>query len=77
MQVGLSQTPCWKRMKRLVASGVIKRRVALLDPVKLGLRTTVFVSIQLSDYSGKALARFITDVAAMEEVIDFYRMVGV
>jgi Lrp/AsnC family transcriptional regulator len=75
-QVGLSQTPCWKRLQRLAASGVIKRRVALLDPAKLGLGTTVFVSIQIGDHSSNVLARFARDVAAMEEVMDFYRMAG-
>jgi len=75
-QVGLSQTPCWKRLKQLAASGVIKRRVALLDEKKLGLRTTVFVSIQVGAHSSKDLARFAAEVAAMEEVMDFYRMAG-
>jgi Lrp/AsnC family transcriptional regulator len=76
-QVGLSQTPCWKRLQRLRASGVIKRRVELLDPVKLGLRTTVFVFIQIGDHSGDALTRFAATVAAMEEVMDFYRVTGI
>jgi Lrp/AsnC family transcriptional regulator len=75
-QVGLSQTPCWKRLQRLEASGVIKRRIALLDPAKLGLGITVFVSIQVGDHSGKSLARFASDLAAMEEVMDLYRMAG-
>jgi Lrp/AsnC family transcriptional regulator len=75
-QVGLSQTPCWKRLQRLAASGVIKRRVALLDQKKLGLGTTAFVSIQVGAHSSKDLARFATNVAAMEEVTDFYRMAG-
>ncbi|WP_036260560.1 Lrp/AsnC family transcriptional regulator [Methylocapsa aurea] len=75
-QVGLSQTPCWKRLQRLEASGVIKRRIALLDPAKVGLGITVFVSIQVGDHSGKALARFAAEVSAMEEVLDFYRMAG-
>lgn len=75
-QVGLSQTPCWKRLQRLEASGVIKRRIALLDPAKLGLGVTVFVSIQVGDHSGKALARVAADLAAMEEVMDIYRMAG-
>jgi len=75
-QLGLSRTPCWKRVQRLAASGVIKRWVALLDPKKLGLGTTVFVSIQVGAHSSKDLARFATDVAAMEEVMDFYRMAG-
>jgi Lrp/AsnC family transcriptional regulator len=75
-QVGLSQTPCWKRLQRLKANGVIKRRVELVDPVKLGLGTTVFVSIQIGDHSAKALACFASNVAAMEEVMDLYRVAG-
>ena len=75
-QVGLSQTPCWKRLQRLDASGVIKRRIALLDPVKLGLGLTVLVSIEVGDHAGKALARFAAEVAAMDEVMDFYRVAG-
>lgn len=73
---GLSHTPCWKRLKRLADRGVIKRRVALLDPAKLGLQTTVFVSIQVGEHSGSALSRFAAEVAAMEEVMDFYRLAG-
>ncbi|HUB64715.1 MAG TPA: Lrp/AsnC family transcriptional regulator [Methylocella sp.] len=75
-QVGLSQTPCWKRLRRLAASGVIKRRVVLLDQKKLGLGTTVFVSLQIGDHSSKEVERFAKDVAAMEEVMDFYRLAG-
>jgi Lrp/AsnC family transcriptional regulator len=75
-RVGLSQTPCWKRLQRLEASGVIKRRIAVLDPVKLGLGITVFVAIEVGDHSGKALTHFATEIAAMDEVMDFYRMAG-
>ena len=45
-RVGLSQTPCWKRLQRLEQTGFIKRRVAILDQAKLGLGLTVFVSIE-------------------------------
>lgn len=75
-EAGLSQTPCWKRLRRLTANGVIKRRVALLDPEKLGLRTTVFVSVQIAGHSSKDLARFAVNIAAMEEVMDLYRLAG-
>lgn len=75
-RVGLSQTPCWKRLQRLETAGVIKRRIALLDPMKLGLGITVFVQIQVGDHSAKALARFASDLAAMEEVMDLYRTAG-
>ncbi len=75
-QVGLSQTAWWKRLQRRYASGVIKRRIALLDPLKLGLGLTAFVSVQVGDHSDKALARFAAEIAAMEEVIECYRMAG-
>ncbi|WP_375458709.1 Lrp/AsnC family transcriptional regulator [uncultured Enterovirga sp.] len=75
-RVGLSQTPCWKRIRRLETTGVITRRVAILDPEKLGLGITVFVSIQSPDHSEAWLARFAESVAAMPEVMEFYRMAG-
>jgi Lrp/AsnC family transcriptional regulator len=75
-EVGLSQTPCWKRLRRLETAGVIKRRIALLDPMKLGLGITVFVSIQVEDHAGPALTRFATILAAMDEVMDVYRTAG-
>jgi Lrp/AsnC family transcriptional regulator len=49
---------------------------ALLDPVKLGLGLTVLVSIEVGDHAGKSLARFATEIAAMEEVMEFYRLAG-
>src|SRR3954454_307850 len=75
-QVGLSQTPCWKRIQRLEAQGVIERRVALLDPEKLGLGLTVFVSVETSDHSQQWLDRFSGLVSAMPEVLELYRMAG-
>jgi Lrp/AsnC family transcriptional regulator len=75
-RVGLSQTPCWKRIQRLEAQGVIERRVALLNPEKLGLGLTVFVSIETNDHSQAWLARFADLVTAMPEVLEFYRMAG-
>jgi Lrp/AsnC family transcriptional regulator len=75
-KINLSQTPCWKRVQRLEASGVIQRRVALVDPEKIGLGLTVFVSIETSDHSGAWLQRFAQFVSAMPEVMDFYRMAG-
>lgn len=75
-RVGLSQTPCWNRLKRLAASGTIKRRVAILDQQKLGLATTVIISIETGDHSRTELARFAREVAAMDEVIDCYRLAG-
>jgi Lrp/AsnC family transcriptional regulator len=75
-QVGLSQTPCWKRIQRMEADGVIMRRVALLSPEHLGLGLTVFVSIESSDHSPEWLARFAAAVSALPEVVEVHRMAG-
>jgi Lrp/AsnC family transcriptional regulator len=75
-RIALSQTPCWNRLRRLTSAGVIKRQVALLDPAKIGLGITAFVSIQVGEHSGNALTHFASNVAAMEEVMDFYRTAG-
>ena len=74
--VGLSRTPCWRRLQRLDAAGVIKRRIALLDPRKLGLGVTVFVSVEVADHNRKSLAGFTAKIAAMREVMEFYRLAG-
>src|SRR5215831_18637130 len=75
-RVGLSSTPCWKRIQRLEADGVITRRVALIDADKLGLGVTVFVSIETGDHSEEWLEHFAEVVGAMPEVMEFYRMAG-
>jgi Lrp/AsnC family transcriptional regulator len=75
-RVGLSSTPCWKRIQRLETDGVIQKRVALVDQDKLGLGVTVFVSIETGDHSQDWLARFADVVGAMPEVMEFYRMAG-
>ena len=74
--VGLSSTPCWKRIQRLEADGVIQKRVALVDQDKIGLGVTVFVSIETGDHSQDWLDRFANEVVAMPEVMEFYRMAG-
>ena len=75
-RVGLSQTPCWKRLQRLEQTGFIKRRIALLDPAKLGLGVTVFVSVEVGEHSAALQEKFAADVTAMREVLDVYRMAG-
>ena len=75
-RVGLSSTPCWKRIQRLEADGVIEKRVALIDQEKIGLGVTVFVSIETGDHSPEWLERFAREVGAMPEVMEFYRMAG-
>src|ERR1700729_3825050 len=75
-RVGLSSTPCWKRIQRLEADGVILRRVALVDQDRIGLGITVFVSGETGDHSPDWLDRFAKVVGAMPEVMEFYRMAG-
>ena len=75
-RVGLSSTPCWKRIQRLESEGVIQRRVALVDQAKVGLGITVFVSIETGDHSQKWLESFAETVRAMPEVMEFHRMAG-
>jgi Lrp/AsnC family transcriptional regulator len=75
-RVGLSSTPCWKRLQRLEADGVITRRVALVDPERIGLGITVFVSVETGDHSQDWLERFADVVGDMPEVMEFYRMAG-
>jgi Lrp/AsnC family transcriptional regulator len=75
-RVGLSSTPCWKRIQRLEADGIIQRRVAIVSQEKLGLGVTVFVSIETGDHSDDWLKRFADVVGAMPEVMEFYRMAG-
>src|SRR4051795_10025020 len=68
-KVGLSSTPCWKRIQRLEADGVILRRVALIDQDKIGLGITVYVSVETGDHSQEWLGRFAQVVGAMPEVM--------
>ena len=75
-RVGLSSTPCWKRIQRLEADGVIQRRVAIVDQDRLGLGVTVFVSVETGDHSEEWLKRFADVVAGLPEVMEFYRMAG-
>jgi len=75
-KVGLSQTPCWKRVQKLETLGVITGRVALVSPEKLGLGLTVFVEIETSDHAKEWLGNFASRLSAMPEVMEFYRMAG-
>jgi Lrp/AsnC family transcriptional regulator len=75
-RVGLSTTPCWRRIQRLEADGVIGARVALLDRRKLNVGVTVFVSVRTNQHDLAWLERFATAVRDIPEVVEFYRMSG-
>ncbi|HEX8193667.1 MAG TPA: Lrp/AsnC family transcriptional regulator [Allosphingosinicella sp.] len=75
-QVNLSQTPCWRRIQKMEEAGIIQRRVALVDPAKLGLGLTVFVEIMTGDHSAEWLDRLAATLSGMPEVMEVYRMAG-
>ena len=75
-RVNLSQTPCWRRIQKLTDSGVITKRVALVDPDALGLGLTVFVEIETGDHSQEWLGKFAAAIKEMPEVMEIYRMAG-
>jgi Lrp/AsnC family transcriptional regulator len=75
-RVGLSTTPCWRRIQKLEEDGVITRRVAILDPRKVNAKVTVFVSITTSQHNEEWLKRFAEVIRDVPEVVEFYRMSG-
>ncbi|MBA4013509.1 MAG: transcriptional regulator [Phenylobacterium sp.] len=75
-RVGLSQTPCWKRVKRLTDEGVIDRKVALLNREKLDLGLVVFVSLKTNRHDEAWLAQFAKGASALPEVVEIYRLAG-
>ena len=75
-RVGLSQTPCWKRIQKLEGAGIITGRVALVDPDKIGLGLTVFVEIEAPDHSPAWRDEFARVVSEVPEAIEVYRMAG-
>lgn len=75
-QVGLSKTPCWRRIQKLESAGFIKRRVALLDADKLDLGVSVFVQVKTNQHDANWAVQFSRVVAEFPEVVEFYRMAG-
>jgi Lrp/AsnC family transcriptional regulator len=75
-KIGLSSTPCWKRLRRLEEDGYIEQRVAIVNRRKVGLPVTVFVSVRTSQHDEQWLARFAAAVMALPEVQEFHRMSG-
>ena len=74
--VGLSTTPCWRRIQKMEEQGIIQRRVALIDPRKVNAGVTVFVSISTSQHEQGWLERFHEAIQKFPEVVEFYRMSG-
>jgi Lrp/AsnC family transcriptional regulator, cysteine-sensing transcriptional activator len=75
-RVGLSPTPCWKRIQKLETAGVITRRVAVVDPDRVGVGLSVLVSVEAGEHTPEWLERFSLAVGAMPEIMEVYRMAG-
>lgn len=74
--VNLTTTPCWKRLKRLDDEGIVKARVALIDPEKIGLSLTAFVMIKTRNHSSDWYQELVRVVAEIPQVLGFWRMAG-
>ena len=75
-KVGLSQSPCWRRIARIEEAGIIKKKVALLDRNKLGMDVVVFTTINLVNHGGIGLQEFENRVKQFDEVVECYTMTG-
>lgn len=75
-EVGLSTTPCWRRIQKLEEQGVISRRAAVLNPAKVNAGVTVFLQIVTDQHSLAWLKKFREAVTDFPEVVEFYRMSG-
>ena len=75
-RVGLSTNPCWRRIRRLEETGVIKRRVAIVDQEAIGLPLTAFVSIRTDKHNAEWLATLAKGVRAIPEIVECHRMSG-
>ena len=75
-KVGLSHTPCWRRVKRLEKDNVIRKRVTLLDPVALHLAVNVFVHVTLKNHRENGLTLFEEAVQDIAEIVECYTVSG-
>lgn len=74
--VGLTNNPCWRRIKRLEEQGVIERRVAVVNPRLLGLGTTAFVNIRIDSHDQTWLEKFAQCIEEISEIVECHRMTG-
>ena len=75
-RVGLSTTPCWRRIQKMEEEGVITARVAILDPAKVNAKVTAFVSVTTDQHNDDWLTRFARVIGEFPEVVEFHRMSG-
>lgn len=75
-RVGLTKTPCWRRIQKLEKSGIIRRKVALLNAEVLGLPVSVFAQVKTREHTAEWADSFSRSMADLAEVVDCYRMAG-
>lgn len=75
-RVGLSQTPCWKRVQKLEAAGVITGRVALVAPERIGLGLTVFMEIEAANHTPEWRDAFAALADVYPQIVEMHRMAG-
>jgi len=75
-RVGLTKTPCWRRVQKLEKSGIIRKKVALLDAGALELSVSVFMQVKTNQHNADWVENFTKNAAAFKEVVEFYRMAG-
>ena len=75
-RVGLSATPCWRRIKNLEDSGVLRSRVALVDPARVNLAVSALVLIRTNEHNREWLGDFIAGIERLPEVVEAYRTSG-
>ena len=75
-QVGLSVNPCWRRIRRMEADGIIRGRVAIVDPEKVGLALTIFVRVKTREHSAAWAKTLAEVIASMDEISECHRIGG-
>ncbi|MFK7733119.1 MAG: Lrp/AsnC family transcriptional regulator [Pseudomonadales bacterium] len=75
-RVNLTKNPCWRRIQKLQAAGVVRKKVALLDAQKIGVGVTVFINVRTNQHTSEWLRQFADVVHSIPEIVEFYRMSG-
>jgi len=75
-EIGLTNNPCWRRIKKLEEQGVIEQRVAVVNPKAIGLGITAFVTIRIDSHNGKWLEAFASVIENIPEIVECHRMTG-
>ena len=75
-KVGLSQTPCWRRIRRMEEAGVIRERVTLVDPRRAGVPMTVFISVTAPRHEMAWLVKFRQMIESIPQIVEAYRLTG-